>query len=136
MGSLRRGLIATFVLMPSSAWAEVCDKMRPNWVPGTDATVWTEMIGLFSSVPSIALLIATALVVRFRSAWGGVVVTVLWTGLISLLVFSAPDEARLQAVKEGCIGSPTLFIGVVAAICVAMILYTAPRAERADKREK
>ena len=46
------------------------------------------------------------------------------------------DEARLEAVKEGCIGSPTLFIGVVAAICVAMILYTAPRAERADTREK
>ena len=135
MGPVRRGLTAALVLTPGTAWAEVCDKLRPNWVPGTEATAWTEMIGLFSSIPSLALLIATALVVRLRSAWGGVAVTVLWTGLVSLLVFSTPDEVRVQAIQEGCIGSPTLFIGVVAAICVAMILYPAPRAERADNRE-
>lgn len=130
MGPVRRGLILS--LLPGAAWAEVCDKERPNWVPGTEATAWTEMIGLFSAPPSLVLLVVTALVVRFRSMWGGVLVMVLWTGLVSLLVFSEPDEVRLQAVKEGCIGSPTLFIAVVAAICVATILYTAPRT---DKRE-
>lgn len=119
-------------LLPGAAWAEVCDKERPNWVWGTEATAWTEMIGLFSSPFSLVLLIATAFVIRFRSSWGGLAITVLWTGLVSLLVFSEPDEVKLQAIKEGCIGSPTLFIAVVAAICVATILYTAPRT---DKRE-
>ncbi len=134
MGSIRRGLILS--LVPGAGWAEVCDKERPNWVHGTEATIWTEMIGLFAAPPSLVLLLLTALVIRFRSLWGGLIVVVLWTGLVSLLVFSEPDAVRIQAIKEGCIGSPSLFIGIVAAICVAMILYTAPRAERADKREK
>jgi hypothetical protein len=27
---------------------------------------------------------------------------------------------------EGCVGSPALFIGIIAAICVGTIFYTAP----------
>lgn len=130
MGSLRRGLILS--LLPGTAWAEVCDKERPNWVPGTEATAWTEMIALFTTPSSLALLLVTALAVRFRSMWGGVVAAVLWAILVSVVAFLPPNAIKEQAISEGCIGSSTLFIAVVAAICVAMILYTAPKTERMD----
>ncbi len=129
MGPVRRGLILAF--MPSAAWAEVCGTERPGW-DGLPEDGIGEALALFSTLPSLALLIMTALAIRFRSSWGGLAVAVLWTGLVSILAFADIGGVKKQAVVEGCIGSPTLFIGTVAAICVAMILYTAPYAERTD----
>lgn len=114
-------------LLPGAASAEVCDKVRPLWTPGTEATVWTEMIALMGTPPSLVLLILTAVAVRFRHEWGALVLVLLWTGWISMVVFYGSDgDIQAAAVAEGCIGSPTLFIAAVAAICVGMILYVAP----------
>lgn len=125
MGPLRRGLI--LACLPGAAWAEVCDKVRPQWTPGTEATAWTELIALMGTPPSLILLVLSALAVRFRHEWGALVVVLLWTGWISLVVFYGTDgDVQEMAVIEGCIGPPTLFIGAVAAICVSMILYVAP----------
>lgn len=129
MGPVRRGLI--LALMPGAAWAGACDTERPGW-DGVAEDGIGEAIALFSTIPSLALIVATALVIRFRSTWGGLAVAVLWTGLVSLFAFVGPGEVRRQAIVEGCIGSPSLFIGIVAAICVAMILYTAPITERTE----
>ncbi len=85
-----------------------------------------EAIALFSSPFALVLLVASALCLRFKSQWGGVVVVVLWTALISLITF-ADAGGRAAGVAEGCIGSPTLFIAIVAAISVIVILYTVPR---------
>ena len=131
MGPLRRGLTAApFLLLPGAAVAEVCDKVRPLWAPGAPATAWDEFLGLIATPPSLVLLVLSALAVRFRHQWGALVVVVLWSAWVSLVALSAPDEIRAAAIAEGCIGSPVLFIGVVAAICVAMILYTTPRQGR------
>jgi len=117
-------------MMPGPALAQACAAMRPNWSPGTQATGWTEALHYFSSVPALVLLIATALAIRFRSQWGGLLVTVLWSALVALVVLERfgddPDGLRKSAFLEGCLGSPTLFIAAVTAICAATILYTAP----------
>ena len=136
MGPVRRGLIAGLALIPSAAWAEVCDKVRPDW-DGIPEDGLGEAIALFSTVPSLVLLVATALVIRFRSSWGALAVCVLWTAFVSFISFPFADKGTVMplARAEGCVGSPTLFIGIVAAICVAMILYTAPRNTRTDKPE-
>ncbi len=129
MGPLRRGLILS--LLPTSALAEVCDKVRPNWEPGTPVTAFGEMVALMGTPPSLILLLATAFVLRFRHKWGGLIVVVLWTAWISVVsLLGGRDEMRVAASAEGCIGSPTLFIAVVAAICIATILYTSPRSTR------
>ncbi|MEP3917146.1 hypothetical protein [Ascidiaceihabitans sp.] len=129
MGSLRRGLI--LAALPTSALAEVCDKVRPHWVPGSPATAFTEMIALFGTPPSLVLLVATALVLRFRSKWGGLGVTVAWAAWVSVVsMVGAGDAVQQQATLEGCVGSPALFILAVAAICIATILYTSPRSTR------
>ncbi len=125
MGPLRRGLIhaaPVLAALPGPALAEVCDKIRPDW-DGTPVSGLQEALQLALTAPVLALLIATGAALRFRSQWGGLIVVVLWTGYASLLSFG---DLRTQAQAEGCAGSPTLFIGLVAAICVATILYTAP----------
>lgn len=128
---IRIALASGMGLAAAPAWAEVCDKVRPNWDPGTPATAWSELIGLMGTPPSLVLLLLTGLVLRFRHQWGGVAIVVLWTIWISVLVFLGADtEAQKLAIQEGCVGSPTLFIAVIAAICVATILYTAPRSQR------
>ena len=124
MGSLRGGLILS--LLASPAWAEVCDKERPLW-DGTQATAVSEAIALFGSPLGLILLLITAIAIRFRSAWGGLAATVGWTVFVSITVASDPTGITESAIREGCIGPPTLFIALSIAICIATILYTAPR---------
>lgn len=130
MGSLRRGLILG-LFMPTPALAEVCDEVRPGW-DGAPATAWSEALFLAGTVPVLVLILASAVVFRFRSQWGGLVVVVLWTILITLLSMIDPGGLRAVARAEGCVGSLALFIAAAAAICVAIILYTAPIKKRSD----
>ncbi len=140
MGPVRRGLIpaastfpsvaalaGVFALGPGAARASVCDEVRPFVGPGESGTAFTEMVSLLGTPPSLILLVLTALVIRFRWQWASLAVVVLWSIWVSLIAMSAPDAAMLAAIEEGCVGAPTLFIGLVAAICGAMMLYTAPR---------
>lgn len=132
MGSLRRGLILALPLTfgATATLAEVCDKIRPNWQPGTPVTPLGEAVLLFSAVPSLVLIVATLAALRWRSQWGGLAIVVGWSAWTSAIVFLADKDIRPQALAEGCMGTPTLFIGAVAAICVATILYTLPRETR------
>jgi hypothetical protein len=127
-----RRLLAALVpaLLPGPALAQACAAMRPGWTPGTQATQWTEAVHYFSTVPALVLLVATALAIRWRSQWGGLIVTVLWSGLVALIVMHrfGDDSSglRQRAFDEGCLASPTLFLAAVTAISAATILYTAP----------
>ncbi|MEP4197146.1 MAG: hypothetical protein ABJL99_16090 [Aliishimia sp.] len=130
MGSLRRGLILA-CLTPSALWAEVCDKARPAW-DGNTVSAWQEAVFLFSTLPALVLIVASMLAIRFRHQWGALVVVVLWTLLVTMVSMADPTGIQKLAAAEGCVGSPALFIGVVAAICGGMILYTVPRAKRLE----
>ena len=101
--------------------------MRPGWTPGTAPTGIGEAIALGSTLPSLVLLAATLVCAFFRLQWASLIVVILWTGLISAPMYLPVEDVHAMAVAEGCIGSPTLFIGIVIAICVALVLYTAPR---------
>lgn len=124
MGSLRGGLTAS-LLMPTAAWAEVCDKERPSW-DGEPVNAVQEALFLFSTPAALVLILASMLAIRFRHQWGGLIVVLLWTLMVSLVSMADPTGTADLARAEGCTGSPALFIAAVAAICVAMILYTAP----------
>lgn len=132
MGSFRRQLIASVGMLVAAgpAQAATCAQMRPNWTPGVPASAWDELIALMSTPPSLVLILASLLAIRFAHQWGALIVVLLWTLWVSFVAMSAPDPDRLAGIQEGCIGSPTLFIAAVAAICVGMILYTTRRAAR------
>lgn len=117
-------MIAAAALLPGAAPAGVCDRVRPYWQPGSPATAWDELLGLMATPPSLALLLLSALVLRWRHSGGALAVTVLWSLWVSVAVFrGTADEIRQRAVAEGCIGSPALFILAVAALCAAMVLH-------------
>lgn len=123
MGSLRRGVM--LALLPSTALADVCSNTRPGW-DGVPVSLVQEAIFLFSTPFSLALILASLLAIRFRHQWGALVVVVLWTIVVTMVTMADPTGVRDVAISEGCVGSPTLFIGIVAAICVGMMLYTSP----------
>ena len=130
MGPVRRGLILA-ALAPGAAFAGACETLRPGW-DGTPATSVSEALFLASTLPALILFLATALALRFRSQWGGLAVVCLWTAFVTVLSMVDPTGLQAPAMAEGCVGSPGLFIAVIAAICVATILYTAPLKRRAD----
>lgn len=127
MGSVRRGL--TLALLPSAAWAEVCETQRPRW-DGLPVTLMDEAIAMFSTVPSLILIVGTMLVIRRRSVWGGLAVVLGWSTLLTALISYDPSGLREIARAEGCIGDPVLFIGAVIVICGVILFFTAPRNPR------
>lgn len=130
MGPLRRGLI--LAAAPTPALAEVCDKLRPDW-DGQTVTALSEALSLTASLPSLILLAGTVAALRFRNQTLALVVVVLWTILVSILGLRAPGGVQAQAIIEGCVGTPALFIAAVVAICVGTIIYTGPFRRRADE---
>ncbi|MEO1778127.1 MAG: hypothetical protein AAFU63_04990 [Pseudomonadota bacterium] len=118
--------VALIALLPGPAWAEVCDKARPGW-DGAPATALTEAINLFVSPAGLALLGLSLIALRFRHQWIGLGAVLLWTVFITMITMADPTGIRRQAMVEGCIGQPTLFIAAAAAICVAIVLWTKPR---------
>ncbi|PVA10427.1 hypothetical protein DC366_09370 [Pelagivirga sediminicola] len=124
MGPLRRGLIAaTAALPPGAALAGTCDTVRPGW-DGVPVTIWGEAAALFSTPAALFLLAASATATLLRSAWGALVVCVLWSGLTMVITAADPGGLRALARSEGCAASPAIFIAAVALLCGAMILYT------------
>lgn len=112
--------------MPSAAWAEVCDKARPDW-DGAAVSALHEALTLFMTPIGVLILAFTIVSLRFRSQWMGLLAVLSWTGYITLVTMADPTGLRADAMAEGCIGSPALFIAIVAAICGATVLYTMPR---------
>jgi hypothetical protein len=113
------------LLAPSITWADACATLRPDWsLP--PATALDEVIYLTATLPALLLLAGSALAIALRSQWGGLLVIVLWT-IFTTYIIMGGDETSELAAQEGCIGSPALFVTLVAAICVAIVLKTRPR---------
>lgn len=126
MGSFRGKLIPAVpaVLLPAPGWAQVCEELRPGW-DGTPVSAWAEALSLFTSPAALVLLAASAAALRYRSQWGALGVCVGWSLLVSAYTFFDPaGGARGAGIQEGCVGSPTVFIVAVGALCAALVVYT------------
>lgn len=122
MGPVRGGLILS--LLPGVALAQDCAMQRPGW-DGAPVSALQEALFLASSPAALVLFAGTVLALRFKTQWGALAVVVGWTAFVTFLTMLVP-ASRKAALAEGCVGSPALFIGIIAAICVGMIFYTAP----------
>lgn len=122
MGPVRGGLI--LALLPGAAWAQGCAEQRPGW-DGASVGAVQEAVFLASSPAALMLFLGTVLALRFKSQWGSLAVVLGWTAFATFLTMLAPASRKI-AMAEGCVGSPALFIGIIAAICMGTIFYTAP----------
>ncbi len=108
---------------------DICTLSRPDW-NGIPVTGLQEALALATSPAALVLFAFTILSIRFRNQWAALVTLVLWAGYVSLLTMIDPTKTRALAQAEGCIGSPTLFIVAVAAICIGLIYFTTPKEAR------
>lgn len=111
-------------LLPGVASAQDCAVQRPGW-DGMPVGPVQEAVFLASSPAALVLLLGTVAALRFKSQWGSLAAVLGWTAFVTFLTMLAPASREL-AMAEGCVGSPALFIGIIAAICVGIIFYTAP----------
>ncbi|WP_415921957.1 hypothetical protein [Tateyamaria sp. SN6-1] len=125
---MRGYLSSVCALTPGAAWAQACATARPGW-DGAPANALTEAVALFTSPAGIFLLVLSVVALRFRHQWVGLAAVLLWTVFITAVTMADPTGQRADAVIEGCVGAPTLFIVVVAAICVGIVLWTKPRTQ-------
>lgn len=107
----------------------ICHRLRPDW-DGAPSSALSETLALSLSPVPILLFLCTLLAFRFRHQWGALLVVVAWSLYVSFLTVFDTAGTLAAGRVEGCVGSPSLFIGLVAAICIAMILYTAPLEKR------
>ena len=121
-------VIAWTILIATPAHAEVCDKERPNW-DGSPVSLVDEAIALALGPTGLFFIGATAVAVLFRHSIGVGIACVMWAFYITALIMRG-DDVFEQAVAEGCIGNPALFVGLVAAICLAAVLFTIRREKR------
>ncbi len=132
MGSLRgrvTAVTATACSLPHLAYAEVCDKIRPEWAPGTRVSSIGEALYAFSTLPALILVLLTfaALIVRVRAL--SFVLVLIWIGAALLLHFGS-GEIQISAISEGCMGSLFATQTLIAAICVLLSATTIRAAAR------
>jgi len=107
--------------------------VRPGW-DGTPVTAMGELIYLLQTPMVLVLILCTALALRFRSEKGGLGVVIGWSIATFLVTgWGGSDGTMGTAIAEGCIGNASYFVAVAAAICIGVVLYTAPLPRRGQK---
>jgi hypothetical protein len=121
MGPVRRQLIA-YGLMVSPAMAGICETARPRYqaVVGP-VTMFGELVHFLLWGGGWALVLGVIAGFYFRKAI--VLSAVLLVSLIMAVPYIWPLDPvnRQLAMTEGCVGAPTLVIGVLGAVCLACL---------------
>lgn len=124
---MRLLILSAFLVLPTTALAEVCVKQRPDWrADHGPATGLDELVFLFTSLPGLGILGAFTLAVLTAQkryfAIAAVFSVLVGLGLYATAV--APDELTLAAIADGCVGPQTLPIAacaIIAALSTAVL---------------
>lgn len=122
MGPFRRRLTAAvgMAALPAAASAEVCDKVRPDWVRAAGPQGWlAESVYILSSPPAVVLILLLATALWFPRLWLAVPVALLTVVFAALLAVSRQANLAALAMAEGCIATAT---PAVTALIVAALL--------------
>jgi len=118
MGPVRAGLTA-YLAMAAAASAEVCDKVRPDWVPGARETALHEALLLLLSPWALATLAAIAAAFALRKPLIAHLALALSIGLVVVTAASVYlGDAMIYAAAraEGCVGPDYLRILLAVAL--------------------
>jgi hypothetical protein len=114
-------LVLPLALVPSCAWAEVCDKVAgESWLPDhgpIDVPNWWRLLAV------VALALVVARLFRSRTvAWGAAAVSTL-AALFNWAAAIWPDDniVTRAAIREGCISPEHAFNALTAAIAFSVV---------------
>jgi hypothetical protein len=130
---LRIWLLASVLLSPSFALAEVCDKIDENWnvgdAPiryiGSSLLALTSPFFLFTS--AITLVVGYFVFARHIYVKAAVFLSIFW-GMAALFLYYADDinePVTVSAIKEGCIGGGASLIhpSIVCILIAGALLF-------------
>ena len=122
---IMRLALSVFLIFPaSSAIAEVCDKVRPDWNPSTGSISQVQELYFFFSNPLGIILIALcilAFIIRHTIVSSLVaLVLVAVASLIAVNWLWPVDGVTQEAFREGCTANP-LFTSIVVVALAAMV---------------
>lgn len=109
--------VSTILLLPSAAFAEVCDKEVPTWDFTTGPASQLEYFVAATTSPiGISILGVLVLAIAFRRLWlqilGGVLILLVVLGIVSL----QSDPVYLASIREGCRAEPHWLLFALAAV--------------------
>lgn len=128
MGPFRRRLTAAtgMAALPAAAFAEVCDKVRPDWEAGAGPQGWlAETVYILASPPSLVLVLLLALALWLPRLWIALPVALLTLAFAALLAISRQTDMAELAIAEGCIATAapaivTLTVGALVGLARAL----------------
>lgn len=117
-----------YLLLMSPAYAEVCDKVRPNWNPENGRVTQYEEILYFFSTPFGAGLLALIIVAFFIKKFWFSFVCSLAILLTALIIFAdwfwLGDTVANYAYLEGCLVSPIITCVILFVIAASLIVFS------------
>ena len=122
----RLALCAFLILSAGPAFAEVCDKVRPNWNPSNGRVNQLQELYYFFSGPlGVSVIALFFLAFLIKRTWLSFLVSLVLVFIAGLIVenwFWPEDGVTRGAHFEGCIANPlitslvVIVLGVLAAI--------------------
>lgn len=126
---MQTALVGFLILLPSPAFAEVCDKERPLW-DGSKVGPVEELIYIVASPHGALLILLTVAAVLIRKFWVSFPVAALLL-LFALMLYwdwsIYGDGIAYPAYREGCRGAPHVAIACLAAIALGLVLISKTR---------
>lgn len=99
------------LITPTSALAEVCDKMRPLWQSEWGAVDWVrEFFSVVLHPINIVFLLIVAILIYVRNRVTLIIAGLMLIFLGGIQIVGRRDPIFDQAMIEGCIGNPILVI--------------------------
>lgn len=129
MGPFRRRLNAAIATatatLPAMAAAEVCDKVRPDWVAAAGPQGWlAETSYILASPPALLLGLLVAVALAFPRLWLALPVALLVLAFAILLAVSRQSGVARQAMAEGCIASASPAAAALCILALALLVRT------------
>lgn len=123
MGPFRGRLTALCAALPLPAFAEVCDKVRPDWTPEDGPVGALAEAGYVLTSPlGLVLVGLVAVVVIWPRRWLAVVVALPLLALAGLLFLARGAEVAGLAMQEGCIGGIGPTVGLLVLLAAAVLV--------------
>ena len=118
---------AALFLSSVTAYAEVCDKVRPNWDPtGGQASQLDDILLLLGTVPGMMFLALVGFSLFLRSRWLCLFCATLSIALATVVtadwVLELGGDIREPAIAEGCMVAPYAVGAFTIAIAIVCLL--------------
>jgi hypothetical protein len=130
--------VAAWSIGSSTAFAEVCDKVRPDWSPEDGATGQIDqfVFDLVSPVGiALGILVALSLVTGYRWLYAVAAVFAAITATVTLLSWAELagfDSVFAASIREGCQAAPYLTLASLAVFAI-WSMFKATRAKEEQK---